>query len=346
MISPFICSCINKSETSVVNFNASPSQVTWKDKFVFDECITLNGTDSILLSSITKCLIDDNQIIIHDRKSRKIFAFTRDGQYRCQIGREGRAKSEYINIKDMVFSQDHSTLYVLDDLGVVAYDVLTGTYKNREKIELEDFTSYWKFQVLDAGHYLLFNPQQDGLGEIIEYIDGEWKDVKKTGFYQLACERFYMYENNIRVIPSFGEFNICTYDDGLLTPSFNINIENNNLPTELKPKSFSEFLKVSEEEKWYKCILSACETSSWIYANVLGPKQTCYWLFGNKKNGTVFCSPVPAEDGMQIVDGDKNSFYAIIHSELLGEHSYIRNITHNSNESSNTFYLTSFHIKE
>lgn len=41
-------SCINKSETSVVNFNASPSQVIWKDKFVFDECITLNESKMIV----------------------------------------------------------------------------------------------------------------------------------------------------------------------------------------------------------------------------------------------------------------------------------------------------------
>lgn len=345
LISLFLCACMTKTEKRDTTFNVSPSQVTWKDKFVFDDCIALNGNDSIPLSTISKCLIDDNQFIIYDKKSRKIFAYTRDGQFKHQIGREGRAKSEYINIKDITFSHDHSLLYVLDDLGIIIYDALTGVYKERDKIEPLNPTCYWKFQVIGSGHYLLFNPQEDGLGEIIEYNNGDWTDVRKTGFYQLACERFYMYEDNIRVIPSYGDFNICTYEDEHLTPSFMIEFENDKLPAEQKPKNFNEFLKVSGEGEWFNCILSAHETSSWIYANILGPKQTCYWLFGNKENGTVYCSPMPMDDGMQIVDSYKDSFYAVVHPEMVGEDSYIRNFIEEINESSNNLYLISFHIK-
>ena len=61
LISLFLCACMTKTEKRDTTFNVSPSQVTWKDKFVFDDCIALNGNDSIPLSTISKCLIDDNQ---------------------------------------------------------------------------------------------------------------------------------------------------------------------------------------------------------------------------------------------------------------------------------------------
>lgn len=346
LISCVFYSCGNKKESGAVTFKASSIQKKWDDRLIIDECVALNANDSIILSTVSKCLVDNNQIIVYDKKNRRIFTYTKEGQFKCQIGREGRAKSEYLNIKDIAFSRDHTLLYVLDDIGIIIYDAWTGKYVNREKIELRNFTNYWKFAILDEGHYLLFNPQEDGLGEIVEYLEGDWKDVRKAGFYQFACERFYEYEDNIRVIPSFGEFNICTFEDGNLTPSFKVEFDNNMLPTELKPKSFNEFLKTSEEGKWFSCILSAHETSSWLYANVIGPKQTCYWVFANKEDGGVFYGPMPTDDGMQIVDSDSDFFYAIVYPELIGEHSYMKNVINDKSESSNTLYLVSFHIKK
>lgn len=346
LVSSLFYSCKSETETGVMTFKVPSSHVSWGDKIVFDECVALNGKDSVILSTISKCLVDDNQIIIHDRKNRKIFAYSKEGEFKHRIGREGRAKSEYINIRDISFSQDHTLLYVLDDLGIIIYDAITGDFKGREKIELPDFVSYCKFTVLGAGHYLLFNPQEDGLGEIIEYNNGNWKDVRKSGFYQLVCERFYSFGNDIRVIPSYGEFNICTFNDGHLAPCFNIEFDGDVLPAELKPTSFANFRKASDDGRWFTCILDACETSSWVYANVVGPKETCYWIFGNKETGDVISGPTSDEDYIHVVGSDNKSFYAIVYPEYLGQNSRIWNIIKDVDGSSDDLFFITFHIKE
>ena len=346
LIASFFCSCTKDTETSTITFKVSSRNESWDDKFVFDKSVALNGKDSVILSVVTKCLIGDDQVIIHDAKNRKIFAYTKEGEFKRQIGREGRARSEYINIRDIAFSEDRSLVYVLDDNGIVVYNASTGNFQRREKIELPDFANYWKLAVLGTGHYLLFNPRQNGLGEIIEYTDGDWRDIKKAGFYQLSCERFYTFGNTVRVIPSYGEFNVCTFDEGQLTPYFNIEFDDHVLPAELRPKSFREFREISDDDRWFRCILDACETSSWVYANVIAPKETCHWVFGNKESGNVISGSMPMEDGMHIVGSDDKSFYAIVYPELVGKDSYIRRVIKDMDEASNDLFFITFHIKE
>ena len=346
LFSLVFCSCIRKTTNGTIALEVSSNHISdWKDKLVFDECHALKGTDSIMLSSISKCLIDDEQIIIYDGKSRKIFAFRKDGQFIHQIGCEGRANSEYMNVKDIAFSSDHSLLYILDDLGIVVYDAQTGKFQEREEIKLPDPTNYRKLAVIASKHYLLFNPHEDGLGEIIEYRDGEWTDLRKAGFYQLDCGRFYTFKDKIRILPSYGDFKICSFNNESLAPFIDFEFEEGALPDELKPKSFREFLSVSEERRWFDCVLSACETSSWIYANVTGPKDKSYWIFGNKENSTVLSGPMPTEDGMQIIGSDEGCFYAIIHSELVSEDSYIQNVINGLGQSKENLFLVSFHVK-
>ena len=54
---------------------------------------------------------------------------------------------------------------------------------------------------------------------------------------------------------------------------------------------------------------------------------------------------MPTEDGMQIIGSDEGCFYAIIHSELVSEDSYIQNVINGLGQLKENLFLVSFHVK-
>ncbi len=201
ILSLAFCSCQREGGQEGVEFDCTASNVDdWGRHLDIEECVRLEAPDSLGLGEVYKCVFGNGRMVFWDRHRKGLYSYSMDGKFVRKIGAEGRSKSEYVGIKNIFLNKEGGRLYVLDELGILSYDMDTGEFVSREKPELPDFHEYWKFGVLAPGHYLLFNPQPHGLGAVIDYHDGEWKDLRKAGFCQLACERFYFLGNQLRVI--------------------------------------------------------------------------------------------------------------------------------------------------
>lgn len=321
-----LCSCRRESDHGVTNFDCTSMCVKdWSGHLQIEKVTPLGQPDSIGVVVAAKCVMSSEGFVLWDARRGTLYSFTLDGEFVRQIGREGRASSEYVNIKDIYLADDGVRLYVMDELGVLSYDVSTGECLGRDKPSLPDFHEYYKLAVLSPGHYLLFNPQAHGLGSIVDYQDGKWRDLRRAGFYQMACERFYRYEGQLRVLSDYGQFFVDTYRDGELCRTFNFHLPA-PLPSEKCPKSFGEFQQVSAEGVYYLCIANACETDGWMCASIIGPEQKYYWVFGEKNTGRVLAGLMPVEDGMQVVGSDGRSFYALVYPELVSHDSHMQSV--------------------
>ena len=318
------CSCQQEGGQEGLEFDCTTSNVDdWEKYLDLVECVPLEYPDSLGLGDAYKCVFGGGRMVYWDYSRKELYSYATDGRYLGKIGAEGRSKSEYIGIKDIFLDKDGERLYVLDELGILSYDMKTGEFVCREKPELPDFYDYCKFAVLNPGHYLLFNPQPHGLGTIIDYHDGEWKDLRKAGFCQHVCERFYYSSNQLRVISDYGDFFIDTYQDGGLSNLATFKFPN-PLPDEKKPRSFRELVKVSNEGNWFKRIRDACETKRKVFAFIEGPNQEYYWVFGDKKTGKALFGLMNFDDGLQVVGGDEDCFYGILYPEMVSDKSYLK----------------------
>lgn len=318
------CSCHQEGGQEGLEFDCTTSNVDdWGKHINIEECLPLEYPDSLGLGDAYKCVFGGGRMVYWDYSRKELYSYATDGRFLGKIGAEGRSKSEYIGIKDIFLDKDGERLYVLDELGILSYDMKTGEFVSREKPELPDFHEYWKFAVLSTGHYLLFNPQPHGSGTVIDYHDGEWKDLRKAGFFQLACERFYYSGNQLCVISDYGDFFIDTYQDGGLSRAVTFKFSN-SLPEEKKPRDFRSFGRIAEERDWCKCIRDACETKRWIFANVEGSEQKLHWVFGDKKTRKVLSGLMNLDDGLQVVGGDEDCFYGILSPEMVSDKSYLK----------------------
>ena len=318
------CSCQQEGGQEGLEFDCTTSNVEdWEKYLDLVECVPLEAPDSLGLGDAYKCVFGGGRMVYWDYRRKVLYSYATDGRFLGKIGAEGRSKSEYIGIKDIFLDKDGERLYVLDELGILSYDMKTGEFVSREKPELPDFYDYCKFAVLNPRHYLLFNPQPHGLGTIIDYHDGEWKDLRKAGFCQHVCERFYYSSNQLRVISDYGDFFIDTYQDGGLSRAVTFKFPN-PLPDEKKPRSFRELVKVSNEGNWFKRIRDACETKRKVFAFIEGPNQEYYWVFGDKKTGKALFGLMNFDDGLQVVGGDEDCFYGILYPEMVSDKSYLK----------------------
>lgn len=324
ILSLAFCSCQREGGQEGVEFDCTASNVDdWGMHLGIEECVRLEIPDSLGLGVASKCVFGNGRLVFWDYDRKELYSYSMDGKFVRKIGAEGRSKSEYVGIKDIFLDKDGQRLYVLDELGILSYDMDTGEFVSREKPELPDFHEYWKFGVLAPGHYLLFNPQPHGLGAVMDYHDGEWKDLRKAGFCQLACERFYFLGNQLRVISDYGDFFIDTYQEGGLSRALTFKFSN-PLPDEKKPKIFRELVRVNDESNWFKCIFDACETGRWVFANVEGPEQELHWVFGDKETGKALSGLMHEDDGLQVVGGDEDCFYGILYPELVSADSFMK----------------------
>lgn len=339
-----LSSCHNDSDSVQLSFDCTkPNVDDWGKHINIEECIPLEAPDSLGLGDAYKCMFGNGRMVYWDYSRKELYSYSVDGKFVRRIGTKGHANSEYVEIKDFFLDKDGERLYVLDELGILSYDMETGEFVSREKPELPDFHEYWKFAVLSTGHYLLFNPQPHGLGTVIDYHDGEWKDLRKAGFFQLVCERFYYTNNQLRVISDYGDFFIDAYRDGGLSKLATFKFSN-PLPDEKKPRDFRSFGRIADELDWYKCISDACETKRWIFALIEGPEQKLHWVFGDKETGKALSGLINLDDGLQVVGGDEECFYGILYPEMVSEKSFMWNIiskTDNQNP-----YLVRFTIRQ
>lgn len=320
----------------------------WKHLLEIEKVVQLSENDSCLLSNAAKCIITNSHILFGDNKSKRLYSFSHDGKYICTIGNIGRAKNEYMRIKDCWLCSSDSSVMVLDERGIVSYNLKNGDYVDRLKLKSSNSNEYGRIMPVANSEYLCFKNSGDGNSIVLDSPKGI-KGLRKSRRYSYVLSPFYEYNGEYRVLSDYGDFYIDSYEDGALQPLYQINLGSEALPDEILPKTRKEFQTVDNSPNYFKCILDACETSKWICLNLVGPNNEYYVAFLDKVGNKHVCGKNNEDVGFYVTGAAGDSFWALVYPEYLSDQSFAKKILQTNriiSNDKNTPILIKFRINE
>lgn len=318
-------SCDKSPQNSKVFHVNNYNYKNWSTLLDVKEAIQLQENDKCLMSYAMKCIVSDNIIVYQDYKAKRIYTFSIDGEYLCTIGNLGHAASEYTSIKDICIDEKDSVVMVLDERGLVCYNLQTGKFKERKKLFSQNPNEYEKIESVGDSEFICFTDNRND-NTIVRDSQSGLKGLRKGKRYHFVLNPFYKYKKECRVIADYGDFYIDNYKNGMLETLYKIDFSKDALPSDILPKTYKEFEAVDNSTDYFKCIVKGCETSEWLYLNIVGPKQEFYAGFFNKKNGTYAFGLDDEKLGVSVIDAKNDFFYGIIYPEFTSSNSVAKKI--------------------
>ena len=297
----------------------------WDDLLEIVNVVQLSENDSCLLSNAAKCIITENHMLFEDNKSKRLYSFSHDGKYICTIGNIGRAKTEYLRIKDFCVYDNDSSVIVLEERGIVSYSLVNGDYIDRPKLKTSKCNEYGRIIPVSNSEYLCFIDTEDEYSIVLDSPEGI-KGLRKSRRFHYVLNPFYEYMGKFRVISDYGDFYIDGYENGELQTLYKINLGNEALPANMLPKTRKEFQTVDNSSNYFKCILDACETKKWICVNLVGPNNEYYVAFLNKEGEKHICGKNNEDLGFYVTGADGDCFWALVYPEFISAKSWARKI--------------------
>ena len=155
--------------------------VSESDKY-FDACqiadlekvIPLETVGDALVGEIDKLEMDDNHIVILDKRMRAVWLFGTDGKFIRRIGCLGNGPKEYVSLDDMCFDKESGTVWIWDrvkqvmleyDLsGELLKEVATGFSSNVFAKTKDGFWLYYSYlKNPDNNSLILVNEEMNHL---------------------------------------------------------------------------------------------------------------------------------------------------------------------------------------
>ena len=79
-----------------------------------EKVIPLETVGDALVGEIDKLEMDDNHIVILDKRMRAVWLFGTDGKFIRRIGCLGNGPKEYVSLDDMCFDKENGTVWIWD----------------------------------------------------------------------------------------------------------------------------------------------------------------------------------------------------------------------------------------
>lgn len=139
-----------------------------------EKVIPLETVGDALVGEIDKLEMDDNHIVILDKRMRTVWLFGIDGKFIRKIGRLGNGPKEYVSLDDMCFDKETGTVWIWDrvkqvmleyDLtGELLKEVATGFSSNVFARTKDGFWLYYSYlKNPDNNSLILVNEEMDHL---------------------------------------------------------------------------------------------------------------------------------------------------------------------------------------
>lgn len=139
-----------------------------------EKVIPLETVGNALIGEIDKLEMDDNHIVILDKRMRTVWLFGTDGKFIRRIGRLGNGPKEYVSLDDMCFDKENGTVWIWDrvkqvmleyDLtGELLKEVATGFSSNVFAKTKDGFWLYYSYlKNPDNCSLILVNEEMDHL---------------------------------------------------------------------------------------------------------------------------------------------------------------------------------------
>lgn len=295
------------------------------------EPIPLRSPDSIVVSGITKMLLDGKgDFILTD--GARLYKFDRRGAYRLRYGNVGRGPGEYLKIFDICLNQKQTELWCLNYLNeVLKYDLESGKYLGIVSTHAQESNMPQAAALIpgpDDGFYL-YTPNP-GNAEDLENPFYRLKQFDRDG--KLVGEQLLRTDFNI-------DFNMIPYvtqvgGAWLLRPQ-----ENENICYRVRDKEVSRHWKIhfgkdnvpplymfrNERNPWlnlegymtsdyYKNPFYLQETAQTVFFSAFGPENRIYYFLIDKDStkGINWNSGDLAKTTPFFIAGsDRDAFYGI-----------------------------------
>lgn len=300
----------------------------WSTLLDVKGAVQLQENAKCLMSYAMKCIVLDNIIVYQDYRAKRIYSFSRDGKYLCSIGNLGHAASEYTSIKDICVDEKDSVVMVLDERGIVCYNLRNGKFKERKKLFSQSPGEYEKVEHIGGSEFICFTDNRNDNTIVCDSQSG-LKGLRKGKRFHFVLNPFYKYNKECRVLADYGDFYIDYYREGKLEPLYKVDFGKDALPSDILPKTYKEFEAVDNSADYFKCIAEGHETSEWLYLKIVGPKQEYYIGFFNKKNGMYAFGLDDEKLGMSVIDAKNDYFYGVIYPEFASSNSVAKKILEN-----------------
>ena len=318
-----LTSCVNE-DIHVTTYNLEHHDFQkWAELIMIESITPLEQKDSCILSYADKCIVEGDYILFNDHKSKTIYQFTKGGKLIRQIGNRGKSASEYLDIKDIWLESKNNNIIVMDDRGLITFDIASGKYIDRQKFNTEEAGRFIKFGVVDDNTYIGVRDSGDDDSSIMLDSPKGAKVLRQRKGYPFFVDFFYQHNDDNYVLSDYGEFYIDKYEDGFLNKVYEFNLGEYKLPKDELPKDSKEFDIVYEKPEYFKCLIEARETSKWLYAKIDGPQRLYYTAIINKDNGKTAFGP---DFTISIVGTEGNSFFALVYPNYLPQTEFLYKI--------------------
>ena len=318
-------SCDNSSQNSKVFHVENHDYKDWSKLIDVKDVFQLQENENCYMSYAAKCIVLDDIIVYHDYKAKRIYSFTKDGKYLYTIGKLGHAASEYTSIKDICVDEKDSVVMVLDDRGIICYNLRNGSFKERKKFFSQNPGEYEKMEHIDGSEFMCFTDNMND-NTIVSDSQSGTKGLRKSKRFHFVLNPFFKYNNECRALADYGDFYIDTYKNGKLETLYKFDFGKDALPEDILPKTYKEFEVVDNSADYFKCIADGCETSDWLYLNFVGPKQEYYIGFFNKKSGKYAVGQDAENLELSVVGAKNDYFYGIIYPEFCSTNSFAKKL--------------------
>jgi hypothetical protein len=221
--------------------------------------------------------------------TKSLYRFSENGEFICQIGREGRGPSEYIHIHDFLYNKSNNTIdiFFLNDIKEFSLD---GIWKKNTTLEYNgkevSSIGYTNNQILgfinnargqNEYSYVLF----DANGQITNEYKNKYKFNISTGaiYFQPECI-FYQY-NGILNCKELHSDTVFSFDNGTFIPKYILKQGEAKYTTDLREKSMTTNLTKFIIQK------NLFESENYLFYQYRW-KQRDNCFIKNKSNGSQF----------------------------------------------------------
>ena len=317
-----LMACQPNEKSDVVTIDATNHDFTdWNSIFEIVDTIPLQQTAQSLVSFPEAMILCDDGFVLADAKSKKIMKFALNGKFLYSTGELGRANDEYIRPLDICLSSDKKQFVLLDETGLMYYDLQNGKFQNKEKI-FEKY-KYWNKTFIDTnGNIFGFQPFEENT-IVCKKTDGKVLSLRPYKCRQFVTRKFYIYNNVVHVLPDWGDYTIDEFEGDILKTKYYIDFGRDAVPTDWKPTTLDEFHEKDGKGKYFRTITEACESDNFLLAIVIGPEQKGYNILYNKKTKKSYVGNGLKSCCHQIIGVHGEDFYFLVYPHMINEDNQI-----------------------
>jgi hypothetical protein len=159
-------------------------------------------------------------------KSSILYRFSKNGEFICQIGREGRAPSEYMHIKDFLYNKSNNTIEIFSPNDIKEFS-LDGIWEKDITLEYNRISSLFHTN----NQFLAFINNSDGQneysfvlldanGQVLNKFENKYKfNISKNGIIHSSECIFYQYNGSLHCKELHSD-TVFSFDNGTFTPRY------------------------------------------------------------------------------------------------------------------------------